>query len=192
MSSVFFMSTTIKLELGSGNNPQPGFVHLDVSKSMPHVEIECDVSTQRIPIPDGCVSELLANHLIEHIPWRKLPHVFGEIKRVTIPGARIFMRTPDLEFIAKTYLAGKMTDEHPNDVNTMKSVFGECGPSQWAIIKLHSGQDYPSNFHFLAMDKESMTQILKKNGFERITFFTGENRLQEFSPGELQVEAFRS
>jgi len=178
----------IKLEVGTGQNPNPGYVHLDIDPGFPHLEIVCDMSKEPIPVPDNSCSELLANHVIEHIPWRQLPFIIKEWFRVLQPGGKLFFRTPDLEFICRTYLEGKTTKEWPGDEAGMVEVFGDCGPSQWAIIKLFSGQDYPSNFHFHNLDLQSATDLLTRYGFINVNRVSV---LPVYSPGELQVEAFK-
>lgn len=177
-----------KLEVGCGNFPQPGYIHLDVRK-FDHVDVVCDFSKDRLPYPDNDLDEILSNHSIEHISWRLLPHVIKEWFRTLRPGGRVFFRTPDLEFICRTYLEGKTTPEHPTDENFIKEHLSDSiTPAWWANIKLFAGQDYPSNFHFLAFDFAMAKQTLERFGF------VGVNRCnlkQVFSPGELQIEAYK-
>lgn len=181
-------SLPCNLELGSGNNPQHGYVHLDIDESFPSVDIVCDLSREGIPLPDGSVRKIIHNHLIEHIPWRNAPALVREMSRVLVPNGVMEFRTPDLKFICQNYLNGKITPEWPGDEEAMKNIFGEVGPSQWAIIKLFSGQDYPSNFHFCCYDFHSITELLTRNGFSKV----GKTILEEtFSPGELQIIAFK-
>lgn len=177
-----------KLELGSGINPQPGYVHLDISDTFPGVDIVCDLSHEQIPCWDSSLDEIIHNHLIEHIPWRLAPRLVRECGRCLRPGGKMIFRTPDLEFICRTYLDKKITLEYPSDMDELRNIFGEFGPSQWALVKLFSGQDYPSNFHFACYDLDSITRLLKSNGFSEV------RRIKldcEFSPGELQVEAVK-
>jgi ADP-heptose:LPS heptosyltransferase/GT2 family glycosyltransferase/predicted SAM-dependent methyltransferase len=176
-----------KLEVGCGNFPQPGYIHLDVRK-FDHIDVVCDFSKEKLPFPDNDLDEILSNHSIEHISWRLLPHVIGEWFRTLRPGGRVFFRTPDLEFICRTYLQSKTTPEHPNDEGWVRDHYGAVSPAWWANIKLFAGQDYPSNFHFLAFDFEMAKLVLEKHGFVRV------KRLQiepVFSPGELQIEAYK-
>lgn len=176
----------LKLEVGSGMNPQPGYTHLDVDPNFPDIEIVCDLAKEKIPLQDATVSDLLANHLIEHVHWRVVDSLVKEWFRVLIPGGKIFLRTPDLEFICKTYLAGKTTPEWPGDEAAAKTIFGECGPAEWANIKLFSGGDYAGNFHHLCFDFQMLEKLLKKAGFENI------HRVSVtpvFSPGEIQCVA---
>ena len=98
-------SKPIKLEVGSGGHPQPGYVHLDVDERMPDLHIQCDMGNEAIPLQNGSVDEILSNHSIEHVSWLKVWFVVKEWARVLKPGGKLFMRTPDLEFICRTYLS---------------------------------------------------------------------------------------
>jgi|GEM_PF-1182868 len=179
----------IKVEIGSGYMPQPGYKHLDVREGLPQLDYVCDFSKDPLPFADGEIAEVMSNHVIEHVSWRKLPFVLGEWFRVLKPGGRVFFRTPDLEFIARTYLQGKTTPEHPNDEGFItKHLASVVTPAWWANIKLFAGQDYPSNFHFLCFDFDMAKQLLERFGFESV------RRVDVhpvFSPGELQIEAFK-
>jgi len=177
----------VKLELGSGGHPQPGYVHLDIQPEAPHVEIVHDIA-EPFPLPDCSVEEILANHCIEHISWRKISRLVGECYRVLLPGGKIFIRTPDLEFIVKKYLNNQTTPEHPRDEAFIREHFGEISPSWWAILKLFSGQDYPDNFHHACYDFKTLREIFMQCGFINV------ERVQEgrvWSPGEIQLKAFK-
>lgn len=176
-----------KLEVGSGPNGISGYLHLDV-RPLPGVDVVCDFSKEVLPFGDDRFEEILSNHSIEHISFRKIPFVIKEWFRVLKPGGKVFLRTPDLEFICKTYLAGQTTPEHPNDENFITDAFGEVTPAWWANIKLFAGQDYPSNFHYLCFDFKTIKEVLKRYGFERIERVNVE---PVFSPGELQVVAYK-
>lgn len=178
-----------KLEIGSGPNPVPGYEHLDVDARFPHLEYVCDVSKERLPIEDSSYDEVLMSHVIEHIPWRKLGHVAKEILRILKPGGSLLIRTPNLGFIVERYLSGEITPEWPGDEEAMKDVFGVLGPAQWTNIKLFSGQDYPSNYHYNCFDRKSIEQFFKHQGFSSVV---DHHWPKEISPGELQVRAIKA
>lgn len=182
------VSFPCKIEVGSGGAPQPGYAHVDVDESMPDLHAVCRMGKEALPFPDNCATELLSNHSIEHVSWLDVEFVARDWFRVLSPGGRLFLRTPDLEFICKTYLAGKTTKEHPVDEGNMVKIFGDCGPAHWANIKLFAGQNYSGNFHYFAFDMEMLTQLLTRCGF------IGVKRLDivpVFSPGEIQAEAYK-
>lgn len=178
----------MKVEIGSGMNPQPDFIHLDIDKNFPHIEYECDISKDCLPFRNESVDEILANHVIEHIPWRKSSFVASEWGRVLKKDGFITIRTPNLRFICENYLKGRTTPEWPPDEEKMEDIFGRMGPSEWANVKLFSGQDYPSNFHFVCYDFEMISSLLKRNGFIRVESINIEPK---FSPGELQIRGYK-
>jgi len=175
-----------KIEIGSGQNPQPGCAHVEVTSNFPDVDIVCDVSSERLPIADGVSDEVLANHVIEHIPWRNLTFVVSEWNRILRPGGRVVLRTPNLKKICEQYLKGEISPEWPADMDALIDTFGSFGPSQWALVKLFSGQDYPSNFHFNCLDFNSCKSLFEKNGFVDCKEIDIEPK---FSPFELQFQA---
>ncbi|MEX0895718.1 MAG: hypothetical protein WDZ94_02145 [Patescibacteria group bacterium] len=98
-----------KLEIGSGDFPEPDYVHLDVQPS-PDLEILGDV--RQMPVPDNFVSEdVRAVHIMEHFCHPDYSSqamrteigttlaILEEVYRVLKPGGRFVMVTPDFEKI---------------------------------------------------------------------------------------------
>lgn len=178
---------TLKIEIGAGYNPQPGYEHID-ARRLPHIEHVMDFAKDPLPYGDNTVDEILSNHSIEHASYRRLPFILKEWHRVLKAGGKVVLRTPDLEFICKTYLAGKKTPEWPDDEKFIENNLGEVSPAWWANIKLFAGQDYAGNFHYLCFDFKMLHDLLKKYGFRSIKKI---DLTPVFSPGELQIEAFK-
>jgi len=182
---------SLKIELGCGNNPQPGYIACDARKvrGVKHV---FDFGSQRLPFESESVGEILMNHSIEHVSYRRLPHVLNECRRVLSVGGRLIIRTPDLRFIAEKYLAGKTTPEWPGDENWIAENFGgnprAISPAWWANVKLFAGQDYPGNLHQFCFDFETLKAALEKFGFVQVERFYDK---PVFSPGEIYCEAMR-
>ena len=174
-----------RCEIGSGMSPQPGYLHVDLVAGAPSLDVLHDLS-RPLPFLDGTVNEILANHVVEHVSWRVLPRVVADFYRVTARGGKVFIRTPNLRFIAERFLAHDPTPEHPDDEKAVLDGYGQITAGLWANIKLFSGQDYPSNFHFLCMDPEDLAGLFRKAGFSRVSL---EPFGREFSPGEIQLVA---
>lgn len=85
----------IKLDIGGGNNPQPGFIIMDV-RPLPHVHIVHDWDVRPWPIPDDTMTITVASHVVEHVN----PVNFGFIKwmdevwRITKYGGQLMLSTP--------------------------------------------------------------------------------------------------
>lgn len=177
-----------KIEIGSGNNPQVGYIHID-SRRLPGTDHVLNFETQKLPFPNGDIDEILSNHCIEHISWRSLPFVFREWHRVLKPGGRVFLRTPDLEFICKMYLSNKTTPEWPADERFITdNLSKKVTPSWWANIKLFAGQDYSENYHCLCFDFEMLRETVERFGFRDVKRLSVQ---PVYSPGEIQAEFFK-
>lgn len=174
----------ISLDIGSGHNPTPDCLHVDVRKDLPDIDIVCDFAKEQLPVPNECVDKIVSNHSIEHVSWRSLKFVVSEWFRVLKPGGQIFLRTPDLEFIIDSYKSKNITPEWPEDEKAATDTFGEITPAVWANLKLFAGQDYPSNFHYFCLDFGMLTDLFMKLGFSSVSRskFDTEN-----SPGEIQA-----
>lgn len=102
-----------KLEIGSGDNPEAGYVHLDIQKGLPELDILSDV--RKMPLPDNFVSDhIRAVHIMEHFCHPKFAHkslrekygtvleVLDEAYRVLKPGGKFKIVTPDFEKICQS------------------------------------------------------------------------------------------
>ncbi len=83
----------LKLNLGSGQNPQPGYLNVDKHGDP---DLKCDLESFPWPWADNSVSEILLIHVLEHLGAS--PEVFigimKEIYRVCEPGAQIYIVVP--------------------------------------------------------------------------------------------------
>lgn len=183
--------TGIKIDIGCGTNPTPGYVACDARK-MRGVTHVFDFGGQRWPFKDGSVSEIIMQHSIEHVSYRRLPFVLGEARRVLASGGKLIIRTPDLRFIIDRYLNGPLTPEFPPDQEFIATNFGEnanaLSPGWWAVLKMFSGQDYPGNEHRFCFDFETLRNVLASQGFPNAKRFTDK---PVWSPGEIYCEVLK-
>lgn len=181
----------IKIDIGCGTNPTPGYVACD-ARRMRGVTHVFDFGAQRWPFKDGSVSEIIMQHSIEHISYRRLPFVLGEARRVLAPGGKLIIRTPDLRFMIDGYLSGKITKEYPPDQEFIAQNFGgdpnNLTPGWWTVLKLFSGQDYPGNEHRFCFDFETLASVLASQGFPNAKRFTDK---PVWSPGEIYCEVLK-
>ena len=73
-------ATPLRLNLGSGNRPLPGFVNVD-ARQLPTVDVVADVRS--LPFENGAAAEVEASSLLEH--FRNPYEVLDEIYRVLAP-----------------------------------------------------------------------------------------------------------
>lgn len=85
----------IKLDIGGGEHPQPGFVNMDIRPSE-HVHIVQDLEKFPWPLPDESVVVATASHVLEHINPANFIFVnfMNEVWRIMKPGARFAVAVP--------------------------------------------------------------------------------------------------
>ncbi len=69
---------TVKLNLGSGTNPLPDYINIDLRR-VQGVEMQVNLFVVPWPFRDGSVDEIMMSHFVEHIP-----HTIRESKRVDV------------------------------------------------------------------------------------------------------------
>ena len=90
--------TAIKLDLGAGQNPTPGFLGVDLWEG---ADVPLDLLTFPWPWQDRSVDEIVSNHFVEHIPMNTtgpdlLCQFMNEVWRVLRPGGRATIQHPHL------------------------------------------------------------------------------------------------
>lgn len=81
----------MKLNLGCGQQPKPGYVNVDIEPG-PGVDAAWDLEQTPWPVPDSSVSEILADNVFEHL--NRFDRVWSEIHRVLEPGGRVHAWVP--------------------------------------------------------------------------------------------------
>jgi len=80
----------MKLHLGCGNEYKKGYVNCDLSKEVnPDKVVNLE---KKLPFKDNSVSEIIANHVLEHI--QNFIPLMHEINRVCKKGTVIKIKTP--------------------------------------------------------------------------------------------------
>lgn len=83
----------LRVELGSGPWPTPGYVHVDTDRYARHVEHRAPM--WRLPFASGTVAEILAVHCLEHVPPGRLRATLREWRRVLAPGGHAEVHVPN-------------------------------------------------------------------------------------------------
>jgi predicted SAM-dependent methyltransferase len=81
----------IKLDIGGGLNPYPGYMSVDLRKD---ANIIFDLN-YGIPLPDNSVGVLNASHILEHLTDKN--KIMAEIHRVLAPGGWAFIEVPSTD-----------------------------------------------------------------------------------------------
>lgn len=138
-----------KLDICGGRNPfRPGeFLNVDIVP-LPTVDLVFDI-TDRFPIPDGVIAEIVSIATLEHLRKPHVDHVLAEFFRILQPGGLLRISTPDIEAIAQAILDG-------GDLESINQhLFGKFKGKETEDLDLHKWM-YPAG---------AMMEQLRKLGF---------------------------
>jgi predicted SAM-dependent methyltransferase len=152
----------LSLNIGSGGRGLPNWVNIEVI-SMRDTTLCLDIR-RRLPLADGSVARILAEHVIEHIDFRNdVPFVFRDWHRVLRSGGVARIVVPD----AKRFLAAYVSQDKkiwrdlgwdlsnmPDDIYTPMHIVNHI---------FHQGGE-----HLFAYDFETIEWALRKAGFSVI------------------------
>ena len=142
----------LRLNLGSGERPLPGFVNVDTLADAPGVDVVADV-TQRLPFDDGSAELIYAVHLLEHVATDRVPEVLADWRRVLRPGGVLMVAVPDLDAIARILVdrAGWFTPPH----------------NPW-LGAIYGGQKDEWDFHKTGFTAPWLAHLLENAGFGEV------------------------
>ena len=91
------------LNLGCGGRRHPDWTNVDLVPAGPDV-LACDIR-RPLPFAAGSFQGVYAAHVLEHLEPLEARRVVAEIHRLLAPGGVVRIVVPDLEGIARAYLA---------------------------------------------------------------------------------------
>jgi SAM-dependent methyltransferase len=182
-----------RIEVGSGLNPRPGYVHVDVNPDS--VCLDFIVSGHSLPIRDEWTDEVLSVHMVEHVPPPALKATLREWCRVLREGGTLRIHTPNGEAIGRALV--ESASGAPNPFWAVQSaIFGyfrhpkECiGPEG-----LRDRGDHTLVFTFPVL-----RTLLEEVGFSQVENISGQDPCYHFLEWEpyvsglcLEVRAVKS
>jgi predicted SAM-dependent methyltransferase len=162
----------MKLELGSGYAPTPGFKHLDMNPHAPDVDVLGPV----YPLAwcaDASVDEMRAVDVLEHVSYRETATVLTEWRRVMKDGAKLYVQVPDAELCMRWYFTDqdRLRERIPADLPQTADV-----GLAWRLLGGHDdgqyvrrGDDWRLNAHYALFSKWSLTAALADADFEVVS-----------------------
>jgi predicted SAM-dependent methyltransferase len=140
---------SLKLNLGCGQAPRPGYVNIDLFIDHPAV-MQMDI--RRLDLRDACAREILCVHVLEHFPQREVPLMLNEWQRVLAPNGRLHLEVPDLEWCLSNWLAAPEKDR-----------WG------WNLHVIFGNQDHDGEYHKTGFTPARLSQLLGDAGFAEIS-----------------------
>lgn len=157
------------LNVGSSHRAYPGFENLDREKG-PGVRV-CDVRLG-LPFPDASAEIIVASHVLEHLhPFRELPSVLAEFRRVLQPGGVIRAAVPDLKKLVDAYVARdfvKLGETQRESKEYIGFAFGDLPQAlQFSIICFGNNSGAPAyDGHFVCFDGPALVWAFSRAGFQ--------------------------
>ena len=175
----------IRLNLGCGGRPLPGYVNIDLDslEQMKHRYPTYDFDESipihqydifNLPYNNATVSEVRAESLLEHLAFDEERQLFVEIQRVLHSGAVFQFSVPDFEFTVRQWLNAEdnWQDFYRNDEDAIRTNhwFGQYSTgadSRWGYLTaiIFGLQNSPGQFHKNCYTEKKIETMLAKLGF---------------------------
>lgn len=148
----------LRVEIGSGPYPTPGYVHVDADRRARDVEYHASAAS--LPFDDGVVEELLAIHILEHVHASELLPTLREWRRVLRPGGFAQIHVPD----ASTVFAAFLDSPPERKWAVMIPIFGMT-----SHVRFEEAGDATSlERHHVIYDFSLLERVLLDAGFARV------------------------
>lgn len=147
----------LRVEIGGGDHPSPGYVHVDVDRKAAHVEHVAPGSA--LPFGDATVEELLAIHILEHVHPSSLLATLCEWRRVLCPGGFAQIHVPN----AATVFAAFLDSPPERKWTVMIPIFGMTSHA-----KFGTSDDRDYERHHAIYDFALLERVLLEAGFARV------------------------
>ena len=176
----------LRLNIGCGGRPLPGYVNVDIDnldilkRRYPdqtfHGDIKIyDYDIFNLPFDDESIDEIRVDSLIEHLSFIEEPKFFYEVKRVLRPGGLFRFSTTNFEEIIKLWLTAKdeWKEFFRNDDEAIEKEhwFGQYSYStenRWGYLSamIFGSQNGEGQFHKNCYTVPKIRAILKALDFE--------------------------
>lgn len=153
-----------KLHLGAGSNIFDGWLNTDILPKSP--EITCLDITEPLLFSDRIFNYIYSEHLIEHIPFERAIAHFQECYRILVPGGKIRIATPNLEFLINLCLNAQKTDSQRKYLEwTVDNFFPQAGIYNGAFVINNFLRNWEHQFIY---NFAILENIMKQAGFTNI------------------------
>jgi predicted SAM-dependent methyltransferase len=173
-----------KLQLGADGNDPEGWLSSDIVVKNEEVYID---ATQRFPLPDGSIHFILAEHLIEHLPWEDGLTMIKECHRVLAPGGKVRIITPNLVKLAQL-VVGPLSDEDKRLIEMKLDFHAWDMPPETPVAYLVNRQMRQWGHTFI-YDPATLKKTFEVAGFTQIREVPITEKDEVFFPAQLRTRA---
>lgn len=155
---------TRRVEIGSGDRPSPGYLHIDTDPHARHVDAIAPAWS--LPLADGWATELVAIHCLEHIAPSRLEETLREWRRVLEPGGAVQVHVPNGPELMSAYLSGGEVQKWRANAALLGMY---ANPSLAGPLDIKARAD-----HQVIFDEELLESLLLRCGFLDVVNVTTE------------------
>jgi predicted SAM-dependent methyltransferase len=172
------VSQPVRLNLGSGFHPKPGWINVDLIDGQSDLQLDL---REPLPFPDNSVAEIYSEHFFEHLSFTSPADSLAreieapdspsdaltflrECLRVLAPGGRIDIGVPDAEVALRDYLERETAGGDGHGAN------GHWWGPKWCDTPMHR-LNYvfrQGHEHQYAWDYETLGRVLTAVGFAAV------------------------
>lgn len=159
----------MRLELGCGYRPSPGYLRLDANAGVPDLDVRANALN--LPFRSGIFEEVRCVDVLEHLPYRLTKVALAEWARVLTPGGHLYVQVPDCGTIMREYAANpaRWRERLPEDLQGLPPILGAA----WRILGgqadgtfVLGSDDWTLNAHYAMFDEPALRWFLRRAGFD--------------------------
>lgn len=147
----------IKFNMGCGKEKLDGYLGVDLHGNA--ADIKQDVFKFKPPLE--CADEILASHLIEHIPQHRAPELLTHWYNILKPNGRLIIETPNLDELCKDIIKQEGKEKYLSTI----CLFGAAVAGETNAETQEKGALSP---HLWGYTPETLTSLCTHIGFKDI------------------------
>jgi predicted SAM-dependent methyltransferase len=144
----------MKLEIGSGRRPTPGYIHNDLNA---FADIDIVGNPWEISLPDNSLEEAIALGVMEHLTYDQFGLTLTNMHRLLKPGGQFYFDVPDIVAWCRYVVDHFDGKQIPF-------------PIEHVFATLYGWQRWPGDEHKSGWHKPGLEQALAKAGFSETAF----------------------
>ena len=182
------MDSSIRLNLGCGSRPLPGYVNIDQddlatmrarypTRTFDNSLVISNFDIFSLPYADNTVDEIRSESMLEHLSFEEEGRIFREIRRVLKPGGIVNISVPNFEKLFQAWIDAKdewkefyRTDREAIESNHWFGHYSAKPDQRWGYLmaSIFGNQNSSGQFHKNAYSIGKLRAIFAHMNFQVI------------------------
>jgi len=141
---------SIKFNMGCGQDKLEGYIGIDINSKT--ADIREDILT--VNLPENCADEILASHVVEHIPQHRIVELLTKWNNTLKPNGKLIVEQPNLQALCEDFIKAEGEDKWFLTMCMFGAFVEEHTPDtqEKGALSPHLFAYYPEAFHDLLKD----------------------------------------